>query len=788
MDNSRSSIMLRAYLIYILVFVFAMIIIGKVIYLNTVEREYWTRQASIVNSRTEVINPIRGSIYAEDGSLLAISVPIFEIRIDLDSSVIHDSVFTRNIDSLSLSLSILFDGHSLKKNHYKQKLINARNEGNRGYLIRKKATYKELKAIKSFPILKKGSKGGLIVYTKDRRERPFKNLASMTIGYERLAEYKVEINLKAGKINQKEFENRVDTLAECLSNLLLDYNRDDYKAKLQKAYYYGGASARIIKRMNELQYAELLTFPLVEDNTEKIIKAKKLTKSYFVGLEGHYRNELRGEKGIITLKRVGNNSWKKISEEDMIDPKNGCDLYTAIDVNLQDVAQNALRKSLDTTKADWGCVVLMEVKTGYIKAIANLTRNKDGVYEEMRNYATEELYEPGSTFKMATVMAVLEGSSLDTNTIVNTGRVYYPGWGTVVDSHEEGYGKVSLAKAFEKSSNVGITEIARRAFGKNPQEFKKILVNMGLTNKSGIDLDNEPQPRIKVSYGDLLGIAFGYALKVTPLQVLCFYNAVANNGKYMSPTFVKEIKRMGMTLKINEPKVLVEKVCSDNTLAKMKKLLEGVVLRGTANNIENSVYQIAGKTGTAKIYDPSVKSYIKNYVASFAGYFPADNPMYSCIVVEYNMRGTEVYGAQVAAPVFKEIADKVYATRSDIKSNEAPLTKDCYYPLVKVGYRYETEAVYKGLNLPLVAAKSTSEWISITSINNKILEKEKTYTQNNIPDVVGMKAKDAIYLLENLGLKVIAKGIGKVKEQSVKSGSKISSQKLIVLNFSNTDL
>jgi cell division protein FtsI (penicillin-binding protein 3) len=786
MDKNRSSIMLRAYTIYLLVLVFAIIIIVKVIYLNTVEREYWANQASIVNSRTEVINPIRGNIYADDESLLAISVPIFEVRIDLDSTVIPDSIFSKKLDSLALRMSLLFNGNSLQKNIYKQNLIKARIKGNRGFLLRKKSTYKELKAIKSFPILRKGSKGGLIVYTKDRRERPYKNLASMTIGYERLADYKVEINLRAGKISPDKFASRVDTLAECFANLFLDYNRETYSEKLEKAFKAKGPAARITKKMNELQYAELLTFPLIEDDTNKIIKAKKLTRSYFVGLEGHYRSELRGEKGIITLKRVGNNSWKKISEEDMIDPKNGCDLYTAIDVNLQDVAQNALRKSLDTTKADWGCVILMEVKTGYIKAIANLTRNNDGVYQEMRNYATEELYEPGSTFKMATVLAVLEEGTFDTNTIVNTGRVLYPGWGTVVDSHEEGYGRVSVAKAFEKSSNVGITEIARRAFGKNPQKFQQLLEKMGLTYKSGIDLDYEPKPSIKVSYGDLLGIAFGYALKLTPMQVLCFYNAVANNGKYMKPSFVKEIRRAGMTVKKIEPQVMIQKICSDNTLEKMKKLLEGVVIRGTAKNIRNSVYTIAGKTGTAKIYDPSVGSYIKNYVASFAGYFPADNPMYSCIVVEYNMKGTEVYGAQVAAPVFKEIADKVYATRVDIKSKISTQTTNFTYPTVQVGYRPETETVYKGINLQITPDGNKSEWVSVATEGNKIFEKEKGFAPITIPDVSAMKAKDAVYLLESLGLQVIVKGIGKVKSQSVKPGEKLINHKIVVLTLSNS--
>ena len=777
---------MRAYLIYFLVLIFAAIIIGKVIYLNTVDKEYWSKQASIVNSKNEVIFPIRGNIYASDESLLAISVPIFEIRLDLDSTVIPDSVFTRNLDSLSYCLSRLYDGSSINKNLYKQKLIKARKEKNRGFLIRKKATYKELKIIKTLPILRKGNRGGLIVYNRYRRERPYKNIASMTIGYERLAEYNVEISLKAGKIDSCIFNKKVDTLAECFANLFLDYNRDTYKKKLLKAYYGKGQASKITKKMNELQFAELVTFPLINADTSKTIKAKKLTPSYFIGLEGHYRKEIRGEKGIITLRRVGSNSWKKISEEDMIEPKNGCDLYTTIDVNLQDVAQNALRKSLDTTKADWGCVILMEVQTGYIKAIANLTRTADGSYQEMRNYATEELYEPGSTFKMATVMAVLEEGTFDTSTIVNTGKTYYPGWGSVVDSHEEGYGKVTVAKAFEKSSNVGITEIAKRAFGKNPDKFQQLLQNMGLTKKSGIDLDYEPIPQIKVSYGDLLGLAFGYALKLTPMQVLGFYNALANNGKYMKPAFVKEIKRAGVIVKKNEPIVTVDKICSDATLVKMKKLLEGVVIRGTAKNIRNSVYKIAGKTGTAKIFDPVTKSYIKNYVASFAGYFPADNPMYSCIVVEYDMKGTEVYGAQVAAPVFKEIADKVYATRVDIKCNKKLIKKSFVCPNVQIGFQNEISSIYKYLNIPIILNGNVTDSGKINTTDKPINEMYLESSQKYIPDVSGMKAKDAVFVLERLGFHVIVNGLGKVKNQSIKPGEKRINQNDIILELSNT--
>lgn len=785
MEDNKKSIMLRAFLIYFLVLIFAVIIIGKIFYLNFSQGEYWEKQASVVNSRTEVIQPIRGSIYAEDDNLLATSIPIFEIRLDCDPSVIPDTTFQNNLNKLSEGLSNLVYGNSTHKNQFKQGLVKARKEKNRGYLLIKKATYKQLKQIKTLPILSKGQRGGLIVYTREKRERPLKNLASMTIGYEILADYNVEINLRAGKFSQSEFDSRVDTLSECFANLFQDFNREDYKKKLIEKFKAKGKAAILTKKMDELKLAELLTFPLIEDDTAAIIHAIALTKSYYVGLEGHYRNELRGEKGIVTLKRVGTNSWKRVSEEDKIEPLNGCDLYTGIDKDIQDVAQNALRKSLDTTNADWGCVVLMEVKTGYIKAIANLKRTEDGSYQENSNYAAFYRYEPGSTFKLATVMAVLEDGKFDTNAIVNTGRTTYPGWGVVVDSHEEGYGRVSLSKAFEKSSNVGITEIAKKAFMGSPSKFQNYMVKAGLTTPCGIDLDQEPQPSIQVSSGDLLGIAFGYALKVTPLQMLAFYNSIANDGVYVQPTLVKEIKRTGILVRKNITKVKTQRVCSPEVIKKLKKMLEGVVIRGTATNIRNSVYKIAGKTGTAKIYDLNERQYVKRYVASFAGYFPADNPMYSCIVVEYNMKGSEVYGAQVAAPVFKEISDKVYASKAEIKSKGMTFSGEIAYPSLVTGYREDIEKVYQQLKLPIVPSGNISDWVNIHSDNKRNIETDKNFRANFVPDVCGMKAKDAVYLLESLGLKVAVSGVGKVKNQSPVAGTKLIKNSTITLKLSN---
>ncbi len=770
MSDNRKSILMRAYFIYILVWIFAIIVVVKIFTLQFIQDDYWKKQSSTESTKKEIIEPVRGNIYAETGELLSTSIPIFQVNLDLDSTAIPDTTFDRHVDSLGICLSLYFDKTPANKYKYIRELKSARKKHNRNFLIVKNATYNELKKIKTFPILRRGRFGGLVITKKEKRIRPVKNLASMTIGYERLAEYIVRINLKAGKFSEQRFQQYLDTLSDCFHSTFNDYNKAYYKKILQEAFNKTGAAARITKRMNVLQLAELKRFPLISDDTSHILRSEALTKSYFIGLEGHYRLALRGVKGAVYLKRVGSNSWKKISEDDVIEPQNGFDLHTAIDVNLQDVAQNALKKSLDTTKADWGCVVLMEVKTGYIKAIANLSKDKDGTYKEMRNYAVEELYEPGSTMKLASVIAVLEDGKYDTNQIVNSGSIQYSDYKKpIVDSHKEGYGRISVAKAFEKSSNVGITQITRMAFlsREKIKLFENFIRKMGLKQRSGIDLDNEPDPYLPIKIEDLTAAAFGYSIKLTPLQVLGLYNAVANNGKYMQPKLVREIRRNGVLVYKNSPVVLINQICSEGTLKKVQHLLEGVVIRGTARNISKAPYKIAGKTGTARIWDEATVGYIDRYIASFCGYFPADDPKYSCIVVEYKMQGGEVYGSQVAAPVFKEIADKVFATRVDIKTKEIKMPDTLSIPLLPVGYRQDVEDVYTGLNVNLILKGGSSEWVNTARSDDykTIYEKDVTLPKSRIPDVKGMTAKDAVYVLEKAGLNVLVKGAGRVAGQ-----------------------
>ena len=299
------------------------------------------------------------------------------------------------------------------------------------------------------------------------------------------------------------------------------------------------------------------------------------------------------------------------------------------------------------------------------------------------------------------------------------------------------------------------------------KKFEEYLRKMGLKDRSGIDLDNEPSPYLPIKYEDLTAAAFGYSIKLTPLQVLGLYNAVANNGKYMKPQLVKEIRRKGVVVKKNEPEVLINQICSDATLQKVRSLLEGVVTRGTARNIRKAPYKVAGKTGTARIWDEVTRGYIDRYIASFCGYFPADDPKYSCIVVEYKMQGGEVYGSQVAAPVFKEIADKVFATRVDIKSRELKMPDTLSAPLLDFAYRQDVEDVYTGLNVNLIFKGGASDWVSTTRSDDykRIYVNDMSVKNSKIPDVKGMTAKDAVYLLEKAGLDVVVKGAGWVKEQ-----------------------
>ncbi|PTM06973.1 MAG: penicillin-binding protein [Bacteroidetes bacterium] len=478
------------------------------------------------------------------------------------------------------------------------------------------------------------------------------------------------------------------------------------------------------------------------------------------GIEGAFGEQyLRGTDGRRLKQKIGKGQWKPIEDYDQIEPKDGYDLYTTIDVNIQDIAHHALLEQLEKYKADHGTVVVMETKTGEIKAISNLGRNKEGHYYERLNYAVGESHEPGSTFKLMALAVGLEDKVIDTSTVVDTENGILTYYGKKVrDSKNGGYGKISVAKAFEVSSNTGIVKAIHNSYKDNPQKFVDGLYRMNLQNTLDLPIVGEgkpiiPDPRIKNNRWSGIALewmAYGYGVSFTPLQTLTFYNAIANNGEMVKPRFLKEVKEFGNTIETFDKKVINPRICSPETVSKLQQLLENVVKKdhGTGNGLYAENFSMAGKTGTCQ-KDYQVKGK-HNYISSFAGYFPTENPKYSCIVVIHEPDKTVgYYGADVSGPVFKKIAQKIYTDTpiideiNDLESQDVVIKAD-YDNYFKTAQKYKTI----------------------------------------MPDLNGMPAMDAITLLENIGMKVKIVGSGKVKKQSIAKGTKLSSTQTIVLELS----
>ena len=698
----KKDILWRVYLVYLLILIFAFAIIGKIIFIQLREGPELLKKVQQQDLKYVDIDAVRGNIYADDESLLATSIPIFDIRMDVDCENISDKYFDEKIDSLAYCLSHLFENKTPYQ--YKKNLKKARDNGNRYYLIKRKVTYSELKKLRKFPIFRKGKyKGGLIAIPRTKRIMPFKNLARRTIGYE---------------------------------------------------------------------------------NKENNI---------YVGLEGAFSEYLTGISGKQLMRRIGNGDWRPVADENSIEPKDGKNIVSSIDINIQDVAESALHQHLIDHKAFQGCAILMEVETGYIKAIVNLRYDSTSkAYKESYNYAISERFEPGSTFKLASMMAILEDGKIKLTDTIDIGK----GWTvyhnkTLKDIHNIRDGKITVREAFEKSSNVGISKIIHTAYKDNPDKFADHLYDFKLNEKLNIKIEGERNPVIKHPknrqswYGTTLPwMSVGYETLLTPLQILTFYNAVANNGKMMKPQFVKRIQKAGKTIKTFEPVVRHKSICSQKTIDSLKSLLEGVVLRGTAQRLKNSIYQIAGKTGTAQIAEDK-RGYIKGlYNSSFAGYFPADNPKYSCIVTVNKPTAGRYYGSSVAAPVFKEIADKVYATQLNINMQKESGNEKVKLPLFASGYTKDIETIISELNIQIDSNYISTDYAVSLPGENLAKLGQKIIKPELVPNVKGMGARDAVYLLESLGLKTIISGKGKVKYQSIKPGESLMKYKAIKIELS----
>lgn len=697
MNREKEVILRRIRLVYVFIALFAVLIAGKVAYIQFVEGDHWQEVAEGSTMRYASIDAARGDIRADDGRLLATSIPVYEIRMDMARQVVHDEIFHRGIDSLCLALSRLFRDRTPAQ--YRAELMDARRNQERYFLVKRNVSYQQLIQVRQFPIFRHGRfMGGLVVSERTRREMPYKTLAARTIGYER-----------------------------------------------------GGV---------------------------------------FVGLEGAYRQYLEGTKGKRLMQRTSGGNWMPINDENEIQPKNGMDIITTINIRMQDIAEHALRNQLVKFGADYGTIVVMEVETGKVKAIANLLRNARGDYEELFNFAVGESTEPGSTFKLATMIAILEDGLKKPNDLIHTGNGQFQYHDRVMrDSKEGGFGTITLTEAFALSSNVGISRIINDAYKASPQNFINKLKSLGIDKPLGLEISGEGTPQINDANSpgwsaiSLPWMAIGYEVSMTPLQILSLYNAVANDGRMMKPLFVEDIRHTGSVIRGFSPVVMNRAIASAATIKTLREMLVEVVRNGTAKNIHTPLYQIAGKTGTAQVAQTRHGYHSDTgitYQASFAGYFPADNPVYSMIVVIHNPKGWVYTGSQVAAPVFREVADRIYATHLTApgKPHEQNLT--AALPSFKNAFASDLRNIYASFDCRL-HDNIQGSWGYATIRNDTVILAERQPSRNQVPDVSGMGLRDALYILENSGLRVQFSGMGAVRQQSLKPGSVISEDKTIHL-------
>ena len=669
MQSTENSIMNKLYFTSGVMFIFALLVVYKLVTIQFVKGAYYRGLAEDRTTKNVRIPANRGNVYSVNGNLLATSVPKYDIRLDLVAS--SDKNYEALIESLCDSLASF---HGTSSTEFKRKLRLARQNKSRYFLLARNLGYSQYLKFREFPLLSLGAfKGGLIVEQSTKRDYPMGTIAQRLIGYERF---------------------------------------DD------------------------------------QGNVTR------------VGIDGAFGEKyLRGDDGQRRKQKIGKGQWKPIDDFNQVEPQDGYDVYTTIDVNIQDIAHHALLEQLEKYKADHGTVVVMETKTGEIRAISNLGRNKAGLYYERLNYAVGESHEPGSTFKLMALAVALEDKVIDTTTIVDTKKGVLSFYGKKVkDSKKGGYGKISIAKAFEVSSNTGIVKAIHTAYKGQPEKFVDGLYRMNLQDSLGLPLIGEgnsiiPDPRIKNGRWSgiaLQWMAYGYGVSFTPLQTLTFYNAIANDGVMVRPRFLREIKEIETSIETFDTEIINPRICSKETVLKLQQLLKNVVEKkhGTGHRLYSDEFSMAGKTGTCQ-KDYANKDQL-NYISSFSGYFPADDPKYSCIVVIHEPdKSVGYYGADVSGPVFKKIAQKIYTNSPVIDEVQ------------DVNQKSE-----------LVAA-SYDQYYAVA-------QKYKTI----MPNLKGMSAMDAISILENMGLKVQIVGNGTVSGQSIKSGQKIKPQSLITLVLS----
>jgi cell division protein FtsI (penicillin-binding protein 3) len=616
-----------------------------------------------------------------------------------------------------------------------------------------------------------------------------------------LPSFEIRMDMRADGLTKDLFNQHIDSLSLCMSKFFGDKSSSDYKKLFVAARSRHERYFLVKKSVSYPDLQTVKTFPIFRlgqfkggfiaiQHNKRQYPFKELanrTIGYMrdasvqpVGLEGKFDSQLTGLPGKRLMQKVSGGEFLPINDKNEIDPQNGKDIVTTIDVNLQDVAEDALKKTLIQNKADHGCCVLMEVKTGAIRAIANLGVQPDGSYTEDYNYAVGESHEPGSTFKLASMIALLEDGYVNLDDTVDLELGYHQYWNqTMHDAEHHNLRRVNVISAFAHSSNVGISKLVNEYYSSNPEKYLQHLRDLGLDKKLHIEIPGEQQPYIKNTKDktftrfSLPWMSVGYEVKVSPLQILTMYNAVANNGTMMKPFLLQAIDEYGKPEQLFSPVVMKQQICSSQTLSALHRLLEAVVDSGTARALKNDNYSIAGKTGTAQIADDKRGYQVKVYQSSFVGYFPADKPLYSCIVVVNAPSNGIYYGAAVAGPVFKEIADKIFSTDLDLHpAIEARVNDTILLPQIKTAYKQDMNILFAALGIH-PDSRSETAWVNASQSGNQLTLTDRKEAEQTgvVPDVSGMGLRDALYLLENSGLKANAVGAGSVTSQSLRAGT-----------------
>ena len=634
--------------------------------------------------------------------------------------------------------------------------------------------------------------------------------------------FEVRWDSKSEAINWDTFDAELDSLSQGLSQILGDRSPREYREVLRNGRNLGRRNTLIARRASYIQQKRLAKLPFIRRGRFKsgftFSRTEQRRKPFGdlasrtigidrnenrVGLEASWNTELSGSVGKQIQRRVAGGEWMPVSDDFIVEPHAGLDVISSIDMHLQDVASNALRQQLQTHDAAWGTVVLMEVETGMIRAMANLTRStsepqegEPAEYFESFNHAIGTAVEPGSTFKLASLMAAMNDGDVKPEDEIDTGNgvTYFYGK-RMSDSNadEGGSGILKTSEIFEVSSNVGTALTIKKAFGENQQGFLDALERIGVPSATGVRLAGESQPLVYENVGDgrwsglsLTQMSIGYEVTQTPLQTLTLYNAVANGGTSLRPQLVERLENNGQVVKVFKPEVLKQSICSKRVLDACQSMLKRVADpegNGTAQYVfAKSPYRVAGKTGTARIAGPN--GYDGRYRASFAGYFPAESPRYSCIVVIADTKSGVYYGSSIAGPVFRELANKVYATDPSFHTTSAGLLAEkCKLPGSKDGAQTDLIQLYQALEMPY-QGNSSGDWVTVTTSDSVAVLRPRSIEANRVPDVRGMGLRDALYLLENAGLQVKTLGMGTVRRQSIAPGSDLTTSQAITLELS----